>query len=311
MRWIWVVVAVLLVIPAFVIAQGGNPAAEFKRDYSWQDGGRVGLYQVICSQEGVESPGKCKRTALDISSAKSIVVNAKVKILYNTLKGSGWWSDLNNGDGEYPVGFWLHYSYTGEREDGAWRHGFLPDSNPDGLKNFNIVPRGEWGEFTSENIVDYLDRLPGGRPKYIDRVMIAGNGWDYISRADNIEILVDGVAYPLVNPGFSNGKDGWEVEHGSNVQDVYEVNIVRDNSDSAKPAQPPVNQGRKISFPFLYTLEETSTTLPVTTTTAVSSGKIERIPLSINRGAQEKLAEGKQQGFLQQLFSFFGFLFGR
>ncbi|MBI4015315.1 MAG: hypothetical protein HY362_01190 [Candidatus Aenigmarchaeota archaeon] len=304
------IIAVLLVLPSFVLAEG-NQAVEFKRDYSWQDGGLIGVTQAICSPEGHETPVKCKAGWLNISGATSIIVKARVKIISNTLEGSGWWSDINIGEGEYPVGIYLFYSRSGSSEDGRWRWGFLPGPNPNGLKNYNIVPRGEWGEFTSENIVNYLDKLPEGRPTHIDRILVAGNGWDYVSRADNIELIIDGVNYQLVNSDFSNGKGGWDVEHGSNIQDVYEVNVVSDNSDTAKAAQPAQNLGREVRLPVLNEPGfKLTTTIPTTTT--LSSGKIDRIPLSdIERIPITSQSKGAGKGFLEQFFGFFGFLFGK
>ncbi|HLE07711.1 MAG TPA: hypothetical protein VI933_03755 [archaeon] len=223
-----------------------NLAAEFVRGNSYADGGLVGLNQPTCSGNNYDSKKlECVSGPLDISNVKSIIIKAKIKVIYNTLEGSGWWSDVYKGEGEYPARFLLFYSYTDPAvEDGRWVWGFLPKKNVNTLTNYNIVNYGEWAEFTSGNIMNYYNSL-SQKPRYLHRIQASANGWDYASRFDDIKLIIDGKEYPMVNSDFSQGQAGWISEHGSNVADTYEINFQEDNSETAKPIS--------------YTISETTT----------------------------------------------------
>jgi len=119
----------------------------------------------------------------DVSSYAAAHLQASVKVLSHSVKGSGWWSDRRGGQGVYPVHLYLQYQDAGGKPH-TWSWGFLSGKDPDKKTNYSVVEKGKWHRFTSKNLMDLKPR-----PKRITAIKVGGDGWDFQGRLDDIRLV--------------------------------------------------------------------------------------------------------------------------
>jgi len=149
----------------------------FERSHSSNDGGVVTVLQ---------------RLNFDVSGYEQLYLKADVKVVSNTLQGSGWWSDVYNQAGEYPVHLFVYYNDSNNQQH-LWSWGFLTEQNVNKKTNYNVVKAGEWYSFTSQNLME-LDP----KPKIVTIVRVGGNGWDFHGKVDNVQLIAQNVTPPNV-----------------------------------------------------------------------------------------------------------------
>jgi hypothetical protein len=127
------------------------------------DSGSAGVYQRI----GVLAPGK-------------LLLKMEVRIDSHSLPGSGWWGDKRGGTGEYPAK--IRLDYLDERERKAfWTHGFLTRKNPNRLKNYTRIKKGEWTKVELE--------LDLGDTVTLVKIRFFGCGWSFKGAVRNLELV--------------------------------------------------------------------------------------------------------------------------
>ncbi len=123
-----------------------------------------------------------RESNLDISNYDDLRAKADIKLIDHTLKGSGWWGDIHDTEGEYPAHLFLIYEDSdGERHTWSW--GFLNTPNPDQKINYELIPKGQWVSFESGNLM-----LLEPKPEKVVAVKFATEGWNFHTLTDNIEI---------------------------------------------------------------------------------------------------------------------------
>lgn len=122
---------------------------------------------------------------IDVEGIEHLYIRTNVRVFEHNLGGSGFYDDsIPDGVGEYPLGIWIHYEDAdGEARRYLW--GFLTEPNINLKTNYDLVARGEWRTFVSEDLMAALIR-----PARITRVEINGRGWDFWSNiGGKFEIL--------------------------------------------------------------------------------------------------------------------------
>ena len=161
---------------------------EFRRTNGRTTGSVIGMYQDVY---------------IDLSRYDDVRLKVDVKPIYQSLTGGGW-----AGGVEYPV--MVQIVFIDQRgEPHVWSHGFYYKDfgqYGDGTK----VNENAWFTHKSPNLLGVRpdcadkkraeDRLDWSQPVHryvkpvaprrITRVIIMGGGWDYTSRADNIEFIL-------------------------------------------------------------------------------------------------------------------------
>lgn len=120
----------------------------------------------------------------DVSQSNRVQITANVRVLEHTLEGSGWWSDENRREGEYPACISIDY-FDAQGIPYRWTWGFLTHPNPNQLENYDLLPPEGWYYFTSHNILEVSPR-----PNAIFRVTLAGAGWDFHSQFNSVQLVV-------------------------------------------------------------------------------------------------------------------------
>jgi hypothetical protein len=149
--------------------------------------------------------------AVDISATPSLWLACDIRVDTHSLTNSGWWSDQNNGSGEYPVKIILTFA-DAQGNPIEWSLGFL--SQHDGttaLSNYQQVPAAQWVPIEL-NVFDparWVDGrgLPLPAPAQLTGIALGGNGWDFggAIRHLNLVAVTDGgdgfivEEYPLVS----------------------------------------------------------------------------------------------------------------
>ncbi|MDP6455692.1 MAG: hypothetical protein QF898_20610, partial [SAR202 cluster bacterium] len=151
---------------------------------------------------------------LDIRSASSVKVMADVMSIDSTvILGCG-----NKGT-ETPIQIRLTYMTATEQEKTVdWIFSHLTSStcgNPQEFENpiAVAVSQSVWFEFTSDN----LKGIDSSAARII-KIRIAGRGWDYQGRADNVRIVVEEkkLSFTENGEGYEDGAhpDGWDIFEG-------------------------------------------------------------------------------------------------
>jgi len=179
--------------------EGDDPYVSWSRRRSHNDGGSVGVVQTL---------------DVDAANFKKLVLSLDVMVKDHNLKNSGWWSEKRGGSGEYPAKVILFYHDIEDRQH-IWTHGFLSTNQSQPvdytdprtgkkerhdtkttLTNHTIVPRGEWYHY-EVNLVDEsrlveADLAQRGRqmprPQRLTMIRVVGEGWDFASSVDNIQL---------------------------------------------------------------------------------------------------------------------------
>lgn len=122
---------------------------------------------------------------IDVSGIEHLYIRTNIRVFEHNLGGSGFYDDsISDGVGEYPLGIWIHYEdASGETRRYLW--GFLTEPNINLKTNYDLVAKGEWRTFVSEDLMAVLNQ-----PSRITRVEINGRGWDFWSNiGGKLEIL--------------------------------------------------------------------------------------------------------------------------
>jgi hypothetical protein len=104
----------------------------------------------------------------------------EVRVDSHSLRGSGWWSDQRGGTGEYPVKIRIDYLDDRERK-ASWTHGFLTTRNPDRLKNYTRVKKGQWTKVEL--------KLDLGEAVHLRAIRFFGSGWSFEGAVRNLQLL--------------------------------------------------------------------------------------------------------------------------
>ena len=185
-------------------ADSGHPALVWERTNSGSVGSAISAWQPL---------------DFDVSSYASLWFSMDVRIDYHNLPNSGWWSDQNNGSGEYPV----KVSLTFLDEQGSpfeWTYGFM--ITHDGgtvLRNFFIEPGEEWASFETD-VFDPGQWLgPLGQqlphPVRLTRITVGGGGWDFKGAVSNLTLAGSGGNGDTTGDGGTTGSGGTSGDDGT------------------------------------------------------------------------------------------------
>lgn len=134
---------------------------------------------------------------VDVSAFARLVLRARVKVMRHDLWGSGWWSDVVGGTGEYPVKLVVKYIGVDDAVH-SWTHGFLSHANTERLQNYTVSPLGVWTSFevdlaAADSLLkpDPLARNPVPRlpaMRVVRQVQLLGNGWSFEGWVDDVSL---------------------------------------------------------------------------------------------------------------------------
>ncbi|MBN1200542.1 MAG: hypothetical protein JXJ20_01680 [Anaerolineae bacterium] len=148
---------------------------------------------------------------VDVSGYDQLMLSLDLRVDYHTLSNSGWWSDQNNGTGEYPAKISLYFTDASGNAF-EWSYGFL--INHDGstmLNNYMLVPAGEWTSLQTDVFSPFQwvsamgDPLP--EPVTLASVVIGGSGWDFAGAAANIQVTGISAGGGVDQQGDQTGPD--------------------------------------------------------------------------------------------------------
>ncbi|MCZ7540235.1 MAG: hypothetical protein M5U29_10015 [Anaerolineae bacterium] len=122
------------------------------------------------------------------------MADPELRVIHLSLPNSGWWSDRNNGNGEYPIQVTLNFTGM-DGQPFSWSGGFL--ASHDGstaLRNYTLVPLGQWTT-ASRDPAAARRRVDGPRaafalprPARLVNVIVGGSGWDFSGAVKSISI---------------------------------------------------------------------------------------------------------------------------
>jgi len=134
-----------------------------------------------------------QRVDADVSQYGSLWLSLELRVIHHSLPNSGWWSDRNNGNGEYPIQVTLNFTGM-DGQPFSWSSGFL--ANHDGstaLRNFTLVPAGQWTTQAVDLLLPAEWTDPRGfalpRPARLVDVIVGGSGWDFSGAVKSISIV--------------------------------------------------------------------------------------------------------------------------
>ncbi len=119
----------------------------------------------------------------DVHNYDSLVVKLDVNLDWQTLPGAGEQSS------EFPLRVEITFTDI-FGEERRWGHGFY---NMDPLPEYPLsggeqVPLFNWHSFESQNLMEVLDATP---PAHIDSIRLYASGWNYLSFASDLELIVE------------------------------------------------------------------------------------------------------------------------
>jgi len=134
-----------------------------------------------------------QRVDADVSQYGSLWLSLELRVIHHSLPNSGWWSDRNDGNGEYPIQVTLNFTGM-DGQPFSWSSGFL--ANHDGstaLRNFTLVPAGQWTTQAIDLLLPAEWTDPRGfalpRPARLVDVIVGGSGWDFSGAVKSISIV--------------------------------------------------------------------------------------------------------------------------
>ncbi|MDE0462238.1 MAG: hypothetical protein OXH93_07515 [Caldilineaceae bacterium] len=150
------------------IEKDGRQAARFSYRGPDQTHTEIGIRQVVDQ---------------DVHNYDSLVVKLDVNLDWQTLAGAGEQSS------EFPLRVEITFTDIFGKER-RWGHGFY---NMDPLPSYPLfggeqVPLFNWHSYESENLMELLDATP---PAHIDSVKLYASGWNYLSFASDLELIVE------------------------------------------------------------------------------------------------------------------------
>lgn len=119
--------------------------------------------------------------SVDMQGVHCLFLLAKVKVL-----GQSHRSSLHLPcEFDFPAILTLRYlDENGELR--GYEHGFYVTSTLGFVRDSTQVTAGEWFDFTSPNLMNYLPYTPA----QLLRVEVSGVGWDYQAQFDNVAVLI-------------------------------------------------------------------------------------------------------------------------
>lgn len=165
----------------------------WERTNSGANGSAIGLRQTIDA---------------DVSGVARLILSMDLRVDSHSLPNSGWWSDQNNGSGEYPVKIALAFT-DAQGQPFEWSFGFL--ATHDGttaLRNYLLVPAFTWVPLETDILSPFQWMSPRGqplpRPARLVSLWIGGSGWDFAGAMNNVQIT----ALPAAGGGGSEDTSG-------------------------------------------------------------------------------------------------------
>ena len=128
-----------------------------------------------------------KESILEVGDYSEVIVRGDVQLVDYTLRGSGWWCEEHDCDGDWPAEVKLIYIDENNIPVIWWVWGFLHEENTESKTNYEIVPRTGWHSFETPNLMD-----ENPKPVTIRSLAIGGEGWDFRGAFRNVEIVADG-----------------------------------------------------------------------------------------------------------------------
>ncbi len=150
------------------IEKDGRHAARFSYRGPDQMHTEIGIRQVVDQ---------------DVHNYDSLVVKLDVNLDWQTLAGAGEQSS------EFPLRVEITFTDIFGKER-RWGHGFY---NMDPLPEYPLfggeqIPLFNWHSYESENLMELLDATP---PAHIDSIKLYASGWNYLSFASDLELIVE------------------------------------------------------------------------------------------------------------------------
>ncbi|RPI93856.1 MAG: hypothetical protein EHM39_12580, partial [Chloroflexi bacterium] len=142
----------------------------------------------------------------DVSPYTALTLSLDVWVDQQSLPNSGWWSDENNGPGEYPAVVSIIFADTAGTEF-AWTHGFLVTHDGSTLlTNYTLLPEASQRTHWEADILDpqlWNDGHGGPLPTPVRllRFSIGGSGWDFAGGAAHLSLT--GSAGGSTTAGFT------------------------------------------------------------------------------------------------------------
>jgi len=158
-------------------------------------------FERMGSNNSRSSIGVSQDVFIDLSQYKEVKLRLDVCPMYQSLPGGGYVG------GEYPI--MVQIAFIDEQNNPyVWTYGFIYDGETE-YKNVTKIDQFKWLTYTSPNLKEilpdsadekrlsdmkqwgqpYFEYKPPVKPKYITRVLVFGSGWDFKSRADNMEFI--------------------------------------------------------------------------------------------------------------------------
>lgn len=129
----------------------------------------------------------------DVSQYGSLWLTLELRVIHHSLSNSGWWSDRNNGNGEYPIQVTLNFTGM-DGQPFSWSGGFL--ANHDGstaLRNYALVPLDQWTTQAADLLLPAEWTDPRGyalpRAARLMDVIVGGSGWDFSGAIQSVSIV--------------------------------------------------------------------------------------------------------------------------
>jgi hypothetical protein len=190
---------------------------------AWERTNSVGEGSAIWARQPVN---------IDVREYTRLLLSVDVRVDAHNLPNSGWWSEQNNGSGEYPVKIML--LFTDAR--GApleWSFGFL--ATHDGstqIQNYMLLPAGEWSALQTDVLSPRQWVDPRGSPlpapAMLTEVLVGGGGWDFAGAVTNLSLVGE---FEATGSGSGSDQSGGSTETGFIVEEYPLVSSTEDTPD--------------------------------------------------------------------------------
>lgn len=153
-----------------------------------------------------------QRLDADVSRYGSLWLALELRVIQHSLPNSGWWSDRNNGNGEYPVQVTLRFT-DAAGQPFEWSSGFLAvHDGSTALRNYTLVPAGQWTTYSADLLLPAAWADPRGYAlppaARLVEVIVGGSGWDFSGAVRSISV----VGRPSQEGGTGRQSSGFIVE---------------------------------------------------------------------------------------------------
>jgi hypothetical protein len=162
-----------------LLSKMGQPnSLSWRRTQSGDDGAAIWATQKIFA---------------DLRSCNHLTLSFSVRVNNQTLPNSGWWSDQNHGNGEYPALIILNFADAADKAF-TWSHGFLyQHDGSTRLTNYTLVPQSEWASYEVNLLAPtrWVDANGQALPTAVvlTEMRVGGSGWDFDGAIQNLQLL--------------------------------------------------------------------------------------------------------------------------